>query len=181
MNYQECPTMKVCRNCKEEKEYSDYSARCMTCKQCLKERYKGKVAEYYKNNSEAICKRTSAYYKANAEKYTEYKKDWRKDNPVKDAQAWSQRREADLPLFRAKEALNSSVRRVQKKLATPSWANKSKMLELHKEAGKKGFHVDHIVPLRHPLVCGLHCEDNLRVISPHENHTKSNKLIEDIV
>lgn len=173
--------MKVCRNCKEEKEYSDYSARCMTCKQCLKERYKGKVAEYYKNNSEKICNRTNAYYKANTEKYTEYKKGWRKDNPAKDAIAQKNRRKADLPKHRAKEAFHSSARRKQKKKATPSWANKDKMLGVYKEAQEKGFHVDHIIPLHNPLVCGLHCEDNLRAIPPHENHTKSNKLIEDIV
>lgn len=34
--------------------------------------------------------------------------------------------------------------------------------------------VDHIVPLKHPLVCGLHCPANLRVIPLAENQAKSN-------
>jgi len=34
--------------------------------------------------------------------------------------------------------------------------------------------VDHIVPLVHPLVCGLHCPANLRVIPLRENTAKGN-------
>lgn len=34
--------------------------------------------------------------------------------------------------------------------------------------------VDHIVPLLHPLVCGLHCPANLRVIPLADNQRKSN-------
>ena len=34
--------------------------------------------------------------------------------------------------------------------------------------------VDHIVPLLHPLVCGLHVSDNLRIIPLKENQVKCN-------
>lgn len=38
------------------------------------------------------------------------------------------------------------------------------------------YQVDHIVPLRSPIVSGLHCEANLRVITATENAQKGNML-----
>lgn len=35
--------------------------------------------------------------------------------------------------------------------------------------------IDHIIPLKHPNICGLHCPANLRVISASENSSKQNK------
>ena len=68
---------------------------------------------------------------------------------------------------------------------TPKWANKEKILEIYNErdrmrqlTGEK-YEVDHIIPRNHPLVCGLHVETNLRVISKSENNIKLNKFTID--
>ena len=38
--------------------------------------------------------------------------------------------------------------------------------------------VDHIVPLTSKVVCGLHWEGNMRVVTRRVNRSKVNKLIE---
>lgn len=39
------------------------------------------------------------------------------------------------------------------------------------------LHVDHVVPLVHPFVCGLHTHDNLRLITARDNGRKSNHIL----
>lgn len=71
-------------------------------------------------------------------------------------------------------------RRIILRLATPKWADPIKMSEFYTERDRKTnetgepHDVDHIVPLQHPLVCGLNNEFNLRVISSSVNRMKSN-------
>lgn len=71
------------------------------------------------------------------------------------------------------------VKRAQQ--ARPSWANRFFMNEAYDLARRRtattGFawHVDHVVPLRSKVVCGLHCERNLSVIPGAHNHSKGNR------
>lgn len=76
-------------------------------------------------------------------------------------------------------------RKRAKDLATPLWANREKMVLIYQAAkeissatGVK-HHVDHIVPLKSDLVCGLHNEFNLRVIPAAENLRKHNRYWPD--
>ena len=71
-------------------------------------------------------------------------------------------------------------RRAIKKKAIPKWANRENIERIYEECAKVTkeagiiHHVDHIVPLQSKWVCGLHCEDNLRVITGSDNTHKLN-------
>lgn len=76
-------------------------------------------------------------------------------------------------------------RRAKKKKATPSWDNEWQvfaMQEAYRLARQRTdttnvrHEVDHIVPLQHNKVCGLHVIENLQVIPAFVNRTKSNKF-----
>jgi len=68
----------------------------------------------------------------------------------------------------------ASQRRFMKKQATPIWADEGIILDFYKEAQHHGMEVDHIIPLKHPLVCGLHVEWNLQLLTRSDNAKKHN-------
>ena len=69
----------------------------------------------------------------------------------------------------------TNKRRAYKLKAIPKWANLEKIKEIYKQCGK-GYHVDHIIPLRGSNVCGLHVENNLQILKARDNILKSNRL-----
>lgn len=106
-------------------------------------------------------------------------------------------RSAELPLFGGFDAgplfappAKRKAAKVRKSGGAEVWAKYSRALPpwtTHKEcrafwqlskamnaATGVQHSVDHIVPLVHPLVCGLHCPANLRVIPLYDNVRKSN-------
>lgn len=65
--------------------------------------------------------------------------------------------------------------------AKPKWANEQELRAIYREAKERGLEVDHIIPIKHPLVCGLHVPSNLQLLTRSENARKSNKFNEDIL
>jgi hypothetical protein len=67
--------------------------------------------------------------------------------------------------------------------ACPNWANKDAIDIIYKTAKELSkstgisYEVDHVIPVRHPLVCGLHVENNLEIILKDENRAKSNYFV----
>ena len=73
-----------------------------------------------------------------------------------------------------------AARRATLHLAIPKWADLEEIKKIYAEAGRlnadgKQVHVDHVVPLKHPLVCGLHTPANLEIISAQANWSKNNR------
>ena len=70
-----------------------------------------------------------------------------------------------------------------RKQAMPKWANKFFISEIYHLAKLRTKHlgvpheVDHVIPLRGRNVCGLHVENNLRVVPKAINRAKGNALL----
>jgi 5-methylcytosine-specific restriction endonuclease McrA len=155
------------------------------CLECLKVEWtKGNEtrAEYFRqyNQSEAGITAKQAYYLRNraaviaraqarpAVEKQAYRNAWKENN-------------IDQVLA------DNKVRRRKHRQATPPWLTRKQKGEIRalyqiaitmtKTTGER-YVVDHIVPLRSDVVCGLHVPWNLRVITQEENLQKSNKLID---
>lgn len=76
----------------------------------------------------------------------------------------------------------TAKRRADKLNATPKWSNLEAIRRIYKEAKElckktgEEYHVDHIIPLKSKIVCGLHVPENLRIISAFDNLSKGNRL-----
>jgi len=88
---------------------------------------------------------------------------WKKDNP-------------------AKHNANAARRRARKLKATPKWEDKRKTMWYYDESQRVSqesgvvHHVDHMVPLNHWSVRGLHWHMNFDVIPGAENCSKNNRF-----
>lgn len=93
---------------------------------------------------------------------------------------------AELSPESKKKALWSAYiceRQKKKFQSIPPWANKKAIQEIYMRARDLteitgiNHEVDHIIPSNHPLVCGLHVETNLQILTESENCAKSNRFI----
>jgi hypothetical protein len=107
-------------------------------------------------------------------------KKWRLANP--DKKAKQQRDWLKTPAGRFYDCINKAVRSRRVRQATPPWADLAEIrkiyeqrLALTKITGVL-LHVDHIVPIKGKLVCGLHVPWNLRIIPSADNIRKGNRM-----
>lgn len=63
---------------------------------------------------------------------------------------------------------------------TPAWADLAAIDAIYQAAARRSdetgtpHEVDHVIPRNHPLVCGLHVEGNLQILTTGENRLKGN-------
>ena len=73
-------------------------------------------------------------------------------------------------------------RRKRRDKSMPPWADRKAIQNIYIEARRLTaetgikYEVDHIIPSNHPLVCGLHVEFNLQILTEFENISKNNKF-----
>ena len=159
--------MKTCRTCGETKETSEFyrdrtrkDGLFWQCKSCRK--------AYRESNRPRINAYRVQYYLANKDKEQEYQSQYRRDN---------------------KGLVNAitAKRRSRKRQATPYWSDQAAIKAIYVTASEANdafaalginqqLHVDHIVPLKSNLVCGLHVAENLQLLPAAENTSKSNSF-----
>lgn len=117
-------------------------------------------------------------YRADVEKFRKKSAEWRSRNPDK---VKAQKEKSRLPEFDHQKRFpwlanaRNARRRAAKWQRTPFWSEKEAIKEFYKNC-PKGYHVDHIVPLRGETVSGLHVLANLQYLPASENCAKGNKF-----
>lgn len=148
--------------------------------------------DYYMKHQEKLIQRTRDWEKNNKQRKKESSKQWILKNKTKRQEVckryYENNKDKALEATRKWKTNNhnkllfyASQRRLIKKEAMPAWANVEKIQEIYNIATsmrKNGMnvHVDHIVPLRNKLVCGLHVHNNLQILDAKENLSKFNKF-----
>ena len=147
-----------------------------------RERILADRAIYRAKNSDTIKKRNTAYTKANKQRIIEKVKMWQAENKDKVRAYKKKCKNQNREKYRAMNAAGAVRRQATKLQATPKWVNWFFIEEIYDLAARRTklrsgghrWHVDHIVPLRSKLVCGLHVHNNLQVIPGKANQEKSN-------
>lgn len=186
---------KQCRKCLDTKTAVEFYANSQKsdglatyCKACIS----GYEKERYQRDHDKIRARTRAWYDANPDKVRsawrerysltragriKYVSEWQKNN--KALRSEYQRRYA---MKNAQAvALKDRRRKEALKRATVSWSELAAINDLYCKARELTaltrieWQVDHIVPIKSNLVCGLHVLDNLQIVTKAANSSKGNR------
>jgi len=188
--------LKICKDCKIEKSTESFyiskkSGLWPNCKACVKV----KQAQNYQQNRIYIDARQKRYNSKHENKLKTYQKQYQLDNKEtikiqkaeyaknnvkklrKIQKTWRQRHPD-------RKLADTRKRQIQKLHRTPKWLTKSDWIEINwaytyakqltKETGIK-HEVDHIIPLRGKNISGLHCPQNLQILTKDQHKSKSNK------
>ena len=155
-----------------------------------------KLAKKLKNwrdaNREHVRAESRRYYQENREKHIASVISWQKKNPeskLASGAIYRSKNQASLKEWRHKNKGivydHSKNRTLKERSATPPWLSneQKKIIKTIYAASRRislctgiMHNVDHIYPLNHDLLCGLHVPANLRIIPARINAMKKNNI-----
>lgn len=156
-----------CKECRKEYQKNYQKKYIEKNKQKLKQANKN----YYQKNKEERKQESKKYREKHREKYIQYQKEHYVNNKEDYKKYYKEYRLKNKKTLLA----NAAKYKAQKIKATPAWANLNLIQRIYNNC-PEGFHVDHIYPLRSPLMCGLHVENNLQYLKAETNISKNNKV-----
>lgn len=190
--------MKTCSRCEIEKEETEYYKDGRSgklryhCKDCHNDYYRqniGYIKQYREIRKPDKVIYNKQYKDASKDKIKEYNKQYKAKNKANIDLYNKMHPERNQRYYKKhKDRVYScgAIRRANKLQATPVWLTKEQLKEIRmiyrqcielNKAKKNEYHVDHCIPLKSELVCGLHVPWNLQILTREENCKKSNKLI----
>lgn len=153
-------------------------------KKLYAQKNKEKIAEYQakwrEENKETILEYRKDYYSENKEEIASKVANWRSKNPAKVREILKKYKNTEKGKLSKNAARNE--RRNRTKQASLGRYSAKEIRELYKTCAQLNknsstkFEVDHIVPIMHPNVCGLHVIQNLQIIPSDVNRKKTNKF-----
>jgi 5-methylcytosine-specific restriction endonuclease McrA len=170
---------KICSRCGCDKPISEFRAdeRYRTgfaswCKECHRQRN----SEWARENRERLSAKAAAYRAENIEQARESNRKFKRANAGRinaENRLWSLSN-------KDRRRASWAARKASKMQATPPWADRAEIARIYRLACQAEaitgirMHVDHIVPLQHHLVCGLHIPSNLQILPGMFNEAKRN-------
>ena len=175
--------MKTCSKCKVSKSLSEFGKDKKMkdgVRYCCKQCNNTASAQWAKNYPERKKAARIRYVTTNPEANAASKATYRKNNKTKIAKNNAQYRKQKPE----KNTFYGATYRAKKTQATPCWLTPEQRAEIqdfYKMAKELETvfpwkqHVDHIVPIKHNKVCGLHVPWNLQILSATANLAKGNR------
>ena len=170
-NCKRCGLTKDVAHFRPDHRYKDgFGSWCRHC-------HKARNSEWAKENRKRLTEKAKKWRALNVETWRETYRSFHNRNKDVRAAAHAEWAKNNTDLRRASDARHRAAQR----RAMPAWVDERQIKEIYRQAvliqKRTGvrMHVDHIVPLQHDLVCGLHVPWNLQIIPGSLNESKRNK------
>ncbi len=127
------------------------------------------------------CAKIKEAERRETKEWKEYHRKYGKKHYAENTDVYAQNTKAYRSSAEGKAVRNNCnrKRKIKMEKATPNWVGDELIKLVYLKAQEWGFAVDHIIPVNHKLVCGLHTWNNLQLLSTSENSKKYNNFIED--
>jgi hypothetical protein len=143
------------------------------------EKVKAKSKRYHAENREKVSIKNREWGLKNPEKRKAATRNWREANTDRMKAikaAWRKRKAGDVNEMQMR-------RHADKMKRTPRWVDREALCLIYRAAKlarttwpELDPEVDHVIPLRNPVVSGLHVHNNLQILSGNQNRAKSNQF-----